>query len=256
MDGARDKQTKNPARGLGTPGRGTATATGATPTQYSIRTPGSAQRQQGLSASGRRTTAAATPHGRAALHARDTHRLGLRRRSVRGERETPRNVLRGLSRALAAKSEAVQVSSSPRDGSGQRTGSRRSRLSTLDGLDDDDDDDDDDLPIDRPRLSLPIDMEDDSDIMPHRSAGLEDENFTMQSVELPRRANFEQDARRQSAGTARISDYFGQADFQSSEVGIDSGFFPPRGTVEEEVAEEDREDVTYERYDSIYVQTC
>jgi hypothetical protein len=97
------------------------------------------------------------------------------------------------------------------------------------------DDDDDELPK-RPRLSLPIDEEDDSDdLQPHRSVVIDDENFTMQSIEMPRRAVSEQPGGRVSIGSARMSDYFNTNDMLHSEdVGIDSGFFPPTAVLEEQ----------------------
>ena len=100
-----------------------------------------------------------------------------------------------------------------------------------------DDDDEEELPK-RPRLSLgpgyaeDEDWEDDDDAdlpQPHRSAGLEDltENFTVQSIELPRRVDPERDGRhgmRDSMG--RLSDFPQLGGGQQSD-GIDSGFFPP-----------------------------
>jgi hypothetical protein len=53
--------------------------------------------------------------------------------------------------------------------------------------------------------------EDDSFLVPPRSAGLEDENFTIQSVELPRRAASELPPSRLSRGSfgsVRMSDAF------------------------------------------------
>jgi hypothetical protein len=69
-----------------------------------------------------------------------------------------------------------------------------------------------------PRLSLPLgqdDEEDDSLLLPPRSAGLEDQNFTVQSIELPRRALSEQPPRRLSRGSfgsIRLSDQFADLD--------------------------------------------
>ncbi|KAK3363590.1 centromere kinetochore component CENP-T-domain-containing protein [Lasiosphaeria hispida] len=99
-------------------------------------------------------------------------------------------------------------------------------------VEEEEEEEEEDLPK-RPRLSLPIDVdEEDSDLYPHRSAGLEDENFTMQSIELPRRAFSEQPpgqaGSRFSMGSVRLSDYFaaGGTESRSEDVGIDSGFFP------------------------------
>lgn len=115
----------------------------------------------------------------------------------------------------------------------------------------DDDDDEDELPK-RPRLSLPIgdeeEGEDDDELRPHRSAGLEDENFTMQSIEMPRRAYSEQPGGRFSFGSVRMSDYFEAGEeglLRSDDVGIDSGFFPPVAPIEE--ADEDGM-LSFERY--------
>jgi len=207
--------------------------------------------------------AAATPHARAAFKTIDSRRAAIftphraRRHSLREARETPRDFLLPLGRVLARNTVPIPSSSSSPDpssagkGGGKRRKSRRSSArggdDTLlegDGSsgDDDDDDDDvsDDLPIKRPRFSLPIDEdeEDDDDPQPHRSAGLEDENFTVQSIELPRRAAVELPGRF-SMGSVRMSDYFGnnadddEDQLRSEEVGIDSGFFPPVNPLEE-----------------------
>ncbi|KAI0803825.1 centromere kinetochore component CENP-T-domain-containing protein [Xylaria sp. FL0064] len=178
------------------------------------------------SASARRNNVA-TPHARAAIRAMDQRRAALftpgrtRRRSLREQRETPRDLLRNLSRVLAPTSKVVSSSSSPespgRDGN-----------STLPSFAEEDDvDDDDDFPIERPRFSLPLGPEedDDDDLKPPRLSGLEEDNYTMQSIELPRRAVTENTIR-SSLGSMRYSDYMGP-DIQSDDVGIDSGFFPP-----------------------------
>lgn len=76
------------------------------------------------------------------------------------------------------------------------------------------DDLDDEPDLERPRLSLPMgedEDEDDSFLVPPRSAGLEDEDFTVQSVELPRRAASELPPGRLSRGSfgsVRMSDVF------------------------------------------------
>jgi hypothetical protein len=79
-------------------------------------------------------------------------------------------------------------------------------------------------------LSLPLDDEEDEDdslLLPPRSAGLEDEIFTAQSIELPRRAISEQPPGRLSRGsfgTIRMSDQF--ADLNELGLGgvFDSSF--------------------------------
>lgn len=217
-----------------------------TPATGGARAPGSTTRQ-GLSASGRKTNAAATatPHARAAFRALDSRRAAIftpgksRRRSVREQRETPRDILRNLSRVLAPTTRpATSSSSSP----GPKMASDIGTIL--------EDDEDDDFPIDRPRLSLPIDVDDDSDLQPHHSAFMEDENFTMQSVELPRRALSEQPPRlsRSSFGSVRLSDYMGGNDLGSDDdVGIDSAFFPA-GPFDDIPEEEAVGDMTYERY--------
>lgn len=67
-----------------------------------------------------------------------------------------------------------------------------------------DDDLDDGLEIQRPRFSLPLgdeDDEDDSLLEPPKSAGLEDEDYTGLSIELPRRAISELPPGRLSRGS-------------------------------------------------------
>ena len=185
----------------------------------------------------------ATPHARAALRAIDSRRAAIltphraRRQSLRTARETPRDFLLPLARALARNTQAIPSSSSS-PGPQRTSSSAGDDGDTLFGGDVADDDDDDDLPK-RPRLSLPIDMEDedDSDLQPHRSAGLEDENMTARSIELPRRALSEQPGSRYSLASNRMSDFFsGNANemLHSEDVGIDSGFFPPINELGEE----------------------
>lgn len=146
-----------------------------------------------------------------------------RRRSLREQRETPRDLLRNLSRVLAPTSKVVSSSSSPESPA-------RGADSTLPPFPEDDgfDDDDDDFPIERPRFSLPLgpdDDDDDEDLKPPRLSGLEEDNYTMQSIELPRRA-ITNPTIRSSLGSMRYSDYMGP-DIRSDDDGIDSGFFPP-----------------------------
>ncbi|KAI1811669.1 hypothetical protein GGS20DRAFT_561910 [Poronia punctata] len=176
------------------------------------------------SASARRNNVT-TPHARAARRAMDQRRAALftpgraRRRSVREERETPRDILRNLSRILAPKSRVVSTSSSP----------DTPNDSTLPPVNEEEDSDDDDFPIERPRFSLALGMDDDDDeedLKPPRLSGLEEENFTMQSIELPRRDNTLSRMDRSSIGSMRYSDYMGP-EIHSDNVGIDSGFFPP-----------------------------
>jgi histone H3/H4 len=113
------------------------------------------------------------------------------------------------------------------------------------------DDDDEGPPLRVPRLSLPIDEDDDGDLpRPHRSAGLEDENFTMQSIEFGRRAYSEQPVR-SSLGGQRLSDVYGQAfdaggGMRDDDVGVDSAFFPPLHAIDEDAAAGLEEEVEYE----------
>ncbi|TVY48115.1 Inner kinetochore subunit [Lachnellula occidentalis] len=182
-----------------------------------VRTPGAAQRIYG---SGRRAVVV-TPHGRAAQRGLEARRAGLtparmdRRRSGRQQRETPRDALRALSRILAPKT--LPIVPTPH---GPRPPNVNFRLPGEDDLDDGPE-------LERPRLSLPIgDEEDDDDslLLPPQSAGLEDENFTVQSVELGRRAISEQPLNRFSRGSfgsVRLSDQFAdmnQLDFDGRDA--------------------------------------
>ncbi|KAK3330933.1 centromere kinetochore component CENP-T-domain-containing protein [Apodospora peruviana] len=215
-----------------------------------VRTPGSQgrglQRPQGLSASGRKAPPGptATPHARAAFRTIDSRRAAIftphrtrRRSGQRDARETPRNFLLPLGRVLARNTQPITTSSSsPGSLQNPSSGIRQPGGNTILEEEDEDDYDDEELPK-RPRLSLPIDVEDDDDspLQPHRSAGLEDENFTVQSIELPRRAISEQPGRRLSLGSVRMSDYYFNAnELRSEDVGIDSGFFPPMGAFDED----------------------
>ncbi|KAK3366981.1 centromere kinetochore component CENP-T-domain-containing protein [Lasiosphaeria ovina] len=229
----------------------------------SIKTPGSSQargvqRPQGLSASGRKPPPlVATPHARAALRAIDSRRAAIftphraRRQSLREARETPRDFLLPLGRVLARNTNTINSSSSPRDQKTPGSGGGDADGDTI--MEEDEyDDEDDDLPK-RPRLSLPIDADDDdSDLQPHRSAGLEDDNLTARSIELPRRAFSEQPGSRYSLASMRMSDYFNGNDVPpSEEVGIDSGFFPPRNAIDQDTLDLGAGDISaYERLDS------
>lgn len=140
------------------------------------------------------TPAPPTPHAMAARRALEDRRMAMftpgrtRRQSVREQRETPMLVLRNLGRALAPTSNVIDSSSSPEkpspNGGGRRGAGRRIS-------------DDDELPIDRPRLSLPIDEGSSDDLQPPHSSILDEpSNMTVQSVELPRRATSEGPPRR------------------------------------------------------------
>ncbi|KAM0150516.1 hypothetical protein ACHAQE_008425 [Botrytis cinerea] len=156
-----------------------------------------------------------TPHGRAALREVEARRAGLtpgkdRRRSGRQQRETPRDVLRLLSRTLAPQTR-------PTIPSPQRAPNNSRRQTLL--LDDDFDDGPNLVP---PRLSIPLDddndeddNEDDESLLLPSLAALEDENLTTRSIELSRRAVTERPSRmfsRSSFGSVRGSDHFGNLD--------------------------------------------
>lgn len=229
---------------------------------FLLRTPGSSGRargggglsrahqhqhqHQGLSASGRKAAGGAppTPHARAALRALDSRRAAIatphraRRKSLREVRDSPRDFLLSLGRVLARTTTVISTSSSSSPPDAAAKQGEDGNETTLGGISiDDDDDDDEELPK-RPRLSLPIGDEDDDsdDLQPHRSVVFdENDNFTMQSIEMPRRAYSEQPGGRFSMGSVRMSDYFNTNDMLHSEdVGIDSGFFPPTAVLDEE----------------------
>lgn len=256
-------------------------------TRFSIRTPGSQilpdfRRSNLLSASVGRSGGAKggygtvaptqfTPHGRAAIRALDSRRAAIndintpgrnRRRSMRDQRETPRDILRALSKTLAPKSKAISStssSSSPGDDqtvSGARArsrtgGKKRSRRGQV-VIPENPEDSDDEFPIDRPRFSLPIDEDADSDgelPRPPRSSGLEDleDNYTMQSIEMPRRATI-------GLGQGRNSMRLSMGDLQSDDGGdggFDSAFFPRVNWDEEDTGERagGEDDATLERVD-------
>ena len=159
---------------------------------------------------------------------------------MRDQRETPRNILQALGRKLAPASQIITSSSSSSPGA--KEGDSAMRMIP--------EDDEDDIPIDRPRLSLPIDEDDDSssDLQPPQASMLEDENLTVQSVELPRRAISEQ-----PRFSTRMSDFMGPVDMQSDDVGIDSAFFPPAQFDDDDDDDDDNgdlggiDDVAYER---------
>ncbi|KAH6630291.1 centromere kinetochore component CENP-T-domain-containing protein [Chaetomium sp. MPI-SDFR-AT-0129] len=218
-----------------------------------FRTPGSQARglprPQGLSASGRKfAPPTATPHARAAFRTIDSRRAAIftphraRRKSLREVRDSPRNFLLSLGRVLARDTEVITTSSSSSPGSdGRRTGAddglgNDSTLGTI-SLEGGDEDDEEELPK-RPRLSLPIGEEDEDedsdDLHPHRSVVFDDDNnFTLQSIEMPRRAYSEQPGGRFSMGSTRMSDYFNTNDMlHSEEIGVDSGFFPPTAVLD------------------------
>lgn len=221
-----------------------------------------------LSASGRRNNNNPnTPHARAASRAIDQRRAALftpgrvgRRRSQarERERETPRDLLRNLSRVLAPTSTAISSSSSS---PGPGGGNANNDSTLLQTLLEEEGDDDDDFPIERPRFSLPLDRDDDdedSELKPPRSSILDDENFTVQSIELPRRAWSEAPLGRLdrgSFGSVRMSDFIGpeigEDNGDDNDIGIDSGFFPPPALGDDTAGLDFDEDAIIERYYSI-----
>lgn len=107
-----------------------------------------------------------------------------------------------------------------------------------------DDDDDDDFPIQRPRLSLPIDKddldEDDDSFRARRPriSILEEEEYTSASIEAPRRVS-RLDQQMSPFDQRRYSVMSGPEVLQSPgdiTAGIDSGFFPPMGALDEETS--------------------
>jgi hypothetical protein len=158
---------------------------------------------------------------------------------LREVRDSPRDFLLSLGRVLARNTEVISTSSSSSPGEADKTvgSDGAGNDTTLGSMNVDDDEDDEELPK-RPRLSFPIgeeDEDDSDDLQPHRSVLIDDDNnFTMQSIEMPRRAYSEQPMNRVSMGSVRMSDYFDTHDLLHSEdVGIDSGFFPPTAALDE-----------------------
>lgn len=182
---------------------------------------------------------------------------------MRDQRETPRDVLRALSKKLASKSKVISTSSSsspddPGDNSARRrrgtNGRSRSRGRRAGVMIPEDPDDSDEFPIDRPRFSLPIDEDADSDDdlpRPPRSSGLEDleDNYTMQSIEMPRRTTLGPGPRY----SIRMSDYGPLNDPQSDNDDGGDAFFP-RLNWDDDLREDDtgaggEDDATIERLD-------
>lgn len=162
-----------------------------------------------------------TPHGRAAHRTLDLRRAAIftpnqsRRRSVQEQRETPHGWLSELSRALAPKSKRIELSP-VEDAADDVELVQRPRRHVHD-------DDDDDLPI-RPRLSMNLDL-DDPDLRPHTSHGLEDQNYTAHSIEMPRRAISEQPPGDLTELGYRTNEF---VDDRSDDISVDLSFFPRR----------------------------
>jgi histone H3/H4 len=173
----------------------------------------------------------------------------VRRRSGRVQRETPRDLLRNLSRVLARDTQPIPPT--------PRTQARASRRSALDLPDIDDDE-----PA-APRFSMPLDdMYDDDSFneeppRPSLLAPLPDydyDNGTVQSVEFGRRARSE-DPRMDRMFGRRISEQFGDLqdlEINGDEYGLDGNFINRRGTLlpndllEQVEEEEDLDNTTSE----------
>lgn len=180
--------------------------------------------RQGVSASGGRRNNAPTPHAKAARQALDQRRNALltpgkiRRQSLVEQRETPMGILGHLASVLAPGSKPI-LSSSPPQG-------KRSSFAPIPEVDDDVDDADLPRP---PRFSLPIDQDDESDLIPPRSSGLESGTNTLPFVdrpEGPRRAYSEQPSiSRPSFSGGLDSDVFDPNEV-TADIGRPSDFFP------------------------------
>ncbi|EKJ71620.1 hypothetical protein FPSE_08259 [Fusarium pseudograminearum CS3096] len=186
--------------------------------------------RRGTPASAGRSNAP-TPHAKAARRLLDQRRTAMftpgknRRQSMMQQRETPLDVLRHLGRALAPKSKPIQYSSSSSPGIRKSSSPAQQEQSNL--YDDDEDDDDDEFLTRRPRLSLPLDEDASSmssEIPPPRLSQLDEDNFTVQSIEMPRRYAENPRLSRGSPGSERISDYFNNE--PTEDIGQQSDFFP------------------------------
>ncbi len=160
-----------------------------------------------------------TPHGRAARREAEHRRAAAltpgrerRRSGVQMWRESPRDNLRVLSRVLAPGSKVVELQAQDEVGFNGKV--------FLTGRYDDLEDEQEP----RPRLSMPLDEDEDDSLLlpPLRSDGIiEDENLTQRSVEFPRRAvSLQPGGRlsRESFGSIRTSDRFRQP----NEFGMDA----------------------------------
>jgi len=158
-----------------------------------------------------------TPHAQAAAKANELRRAAAltpardtRRNGRQQQRETPQEPLRALSRIMAPTSKAVE------------TTPKNEPLSAGKVLVGDEDDLDGRMEP-RPRLSMPLDEDEDDSLLlpPMRSADfVEDDNLTQRSVELPRRAVVGQlggRLSRGSFGSIRTSDQAGNI----NELGLD-----------------------------------
>ncbi len=157
-------------------------------TPVGLQRPGSLRRPNAL-----------TPHARAAMRDLELRRAAAltpakdRRRSGRQQRETPRDALRQLSKILARDTKPTDHSPLLKDPSGPNTMLTPRNVEFDDGPD-----------LIRPNLSMPLeDNDDDSMLLPPLRSSIvaDDENYTQQSVEMPRRAMSEQARDRLSIGS-------------------------------------------------------
>ncbi|WKT47916.1 Histone-fold [Fusarium oxysporum f. sp. vasinfectum] len=184
-----------------------------TPLDRSVARDLRASLRRGTPASAGRSNAP-TPHAKAARRLLDQRRTAMftpgknRRQSMLQQRETPLDILRMLGRTLAPKSQPIHSSSS---------------------------------------LSLPLDIEDasstSSDLPPPTLSQLDEDNFTMQSIEMPRRIANDSRLSRGSPGSERMSDYFNN-EATEDDIGQQSDFFP--GLLEDLQARAGHDDMTLE----------
>ncbi|KAJ4140379.1 hypothetical protein NW768_001740 [Fusarium equiseti] len=235
---AKAASQETPAR---TPSRTPRRAISAEPysAHASVHTPLDRTGTRDLRASLRRGTPASagrsnapTPHAKAARRLLDQRRTAMftpgknRRQSMMQQRETPLDVLRNLGRALAPKSQPIHYSSSSSPSGNKPSSSPEHQEQSNLYADDDDDDDDDAFLARRPRISLPMDEDASSmssEIPPPRLSQLDEDNFTVQSIELPRRVDPQ--LSRGSPGSERMSDYINNEPTED-DIGQHSDFFP------------------------------
>ena len=141
-------------------------------------------------------------------------------------RETPMGLLRNVARALAPSTQPIVSSSSPRDKPPSSIGAipEEPEDRPQRPQDDDDEDEDSDLPMQRPRLSLPIDEDDDTTELepPPRLSGIKEYNYT---GELPRREPQRSRLSRGSLGSVESGDFFDPGE-PTEDIGRPSDFFP------------------------------
>lgn len=205
----------------------------------------------------RRRSNAPTPHAKAARRALDQRRADLftpgrnRRESMMEQRETPMDFLRHLAGVLAPKSKPARSSSSTSASSPPLPSRRASSLPTVASEDDNfvdpDDASSEDRPLKRPRFSLPINEDDDDDdIPPPRVSDVSRlDDFTMQSIEMQRRASFVPRLSRGSLGSLQYSEPSDHEDVTVTGFN-DSEFFP--GFLNEINAAGDADNATLQRY--------